>query len=183
MTTTEFLTRAAEWSAILIPIMLLTGTILGIYQLRVSAKARRLQALASIYEQLRTRELIEIEQGLLHDPKMIISSEGLTTNDVRKIDALIISYQRLGYLLFQGLVTERELLPMVGWESILLWEKLKTYIREQVRQDVPHARAHFEYLASKSNEYIKNNPHLVIPEVIGFNADLDELRSIIRRDS
>ena len=84
MTTTEFLTRAAEWSAILIPIMLLTGTILGIYQLRVSAKARRLQALASIYEQLRTRELIEIEQGLLHDPKMIISSEGLTKNDVRK---------------------------------------------------------------------------------------------------
>ena len=69
---------------------------------------------------------------------------------------------------------------MVGWESILLWEKLKTYIREKVREDVPHARAHFEYLAYKSNDYIKNNSHFVIPKIIGFDANIKELQEIIR---
>ena len=179
MTTIESVTLVSGWSAVLIPIMLLTGTILGVYQLRVSAKARRLQALASIYQQLRPSEVIEVEQDLLHDPTTVISVGDLTKNDTRKINAVIYSYQRLGYLLYQGLVTEEELLPMVGWESILLWEKLKTYVRTQVRQDVPHARAHFEYLASKSNDYIKSNPRLVIPQVIGFNADMNELRRII----
>ena len=91
----------------------------------------------------------------------------------------IYSYQRLGYLLYQGLVTDQELLPMVGWESILLWEKLKGYIREQLRHDVPNARTHFEYLAAKSNDYIKNHPRLVIPQSIGFNADLNELRASV----
>ena len=69
---------------------------------------------------------------------------------------------------------------MVGWESILLWEKLKGYIRQQVRHDIPHARAHFEYLASKSNDYIKNNPRFVIPQIRKFDADIEELRGIIR---
>ena len=179
MTTIEFVSLVSGWSAVLIPFMLLTGTILGVYQLRVSAKARRLQALASIYQQLRPSEVIEVEQDLLHDPTTVISVGDLTKNDTRKINAVIYSYQRLGYLLYQGLVTEQELLPMVGWESILLWEKLKTYVRTQVRQDVPHARAHFEYLASKSNDYIKSNPRFVIPQVIGFNADMNELRRII----
>lgn len=179
MTATEFATLISEWSAVLIPIMLLTGTILGVYQLRVSAKARRLQALASIYQQLRPREIIEAEQDLLHDSTTDFHLADLTSNDMRKINAIIYSYQRLGYLLHQGLVTEKELLPMVGWESILLWEKLKTYIREQVRKDVPHARAHFEYLASKSSDYIKNNPGLVIPEIMHFNPDMKELNKIL----
>ena len=182
MTAIEFVTLVSGWSTLLIPIMLLTGTTLGVYQLRVSAKARRLQALASIYQQLRPREVIEVEQDLLHDPTTVISAEDLTKNDTRKINAVIYSYQRLGYLLYQGLVTEQELLPMVGWESILLWEKLKGYIRNQLRQDVPHARAHFEYLASKSSDYIKNNPRLVIPQIIGFNADMNELHSIIGKE-
>ena len=182
MTTIEFVNLVISgWSAILIPLMLLTGAIVGIYQLRVSTKARRLQALASIYQQLRPKEVIEIEQDLLHDSPTVLIAEDMTKNDIRKIDSVIYSYQRLGYLLHQGLVTEQELLPMVGWESILLWEKLKSYIREQVRHDVPHARAHFEYLASKSNDYLKNNPRLVIPQVKRFDADINELRSIIKR--
>ena len=180
MTTIEFITLVSGWSALLIPLMLLTGAIVGIYQLRVSTNARRLQALASIYQQFRPKEVIEVEQDLLHDPATVISAEGLTKNDARKIDSVIYSYQRLGYLLHQGLVTEQELLPMVGWESILLWEKLKGYIRQQVRHDIPHARAHFEYLASKSNDYIKNNPRFVIPQIRKFDADIEELRGIIR---
>jgi len=179
MTIIEFITLLSGWSALLVPFLLVTGTILGVYQLRVSAKARRLQALASIYQQLRPREVIEAEQDLLHDHSARIDMENLSKNDIRRIDAVIYSYQRLGYLLHQGLVTDQELLPMVGWESILLWEKLKSYIQNQVRKDVPHARAHFEYLASRCNDYIKNNPQLVIPQVIGFNADMNELRKII----
>jgi hypothetical protein len=152
---------------------------LGIYQLRTNAKARRLQALASIYQQLRPKEVIEIEQDLLHDTTKKIIASDLTENETRKINAVIYSYQRLGYFLYQGLVTEQEVLPMVGWESILLWEKLKGYVRDQVREDVPHARAHFEYLASKSSDYINKNPRLVIPKIIGFDADVDQLSSII----
>jgi len=72
---------------------------------------------------------------------------------------------------------------MVGWESILLWEKLKEFVRTQVREDVPHARAHFEYLASKTSDYIKKNPKIVIPNIIGFDADIDELRSAISSKS
>lgn len=181
MTSIELATLVSGWSAVLIPVMLLTGTVLAVYQLRVGAKARRLQALTSIYQELRPREVIEVEQDLLHDHTTVISVGDLTENDMRKINAVIYSYQRLGYLLYQGLVTEKELLPMVGWESIVLWEKLKGYIRKQLRQDVPHARSHFEYLASKSNDYIKNNPRLVIPRAVGFNADMNELHSIIER--
>ena len=181
MTAIELATLVSGWSSVLIPVMLLTGTILGVYQLRIGAKARRLQALTSIYQQLRPREVIEVEQDLLHDPITTIRVGDLTKNDTRKINAVIYSYQRLGYLLYQGLVTEQELLPMVGWESILLWEKLKGYIREQLRQDVPNARTHFEYLAAKSNDYIKNNHRLVIPQSMGFNADLNELHGISGR--
>ena len=79
------------WANILIPVMLLTGTILGVYQLRVSAKARRLQALASIYQQLRPKEIIEVEQDLLHDHTEVIDTKNLTTNDTRKINAVIYS--------------------------------------------------------------------------------------------
>ena len=179
MTTIESLDLLSGLAQILIPVMLLTGTILAVYQLRVSAKARRLQALASIYQQLRPQEIIEVEQHLLHDRTSEVSTADLTTNNTLKINRVIYSYQRLGYLLYQGLVTEQELLPMVGWESILLWEKLKGYIRSQVREDVPHARAHFEYLASRSNDYIRENPRLVIPRIIGFDADMSELRRII----
>ena len=181
MTTIESLDLLSGLAQILIPVMLLTGTILAVYQLRVSAKARRLQALASIYQQLRPQEIIEVEQHLLHDRTSEVSTADLTTNNTLKINRVIYSYQRLGYLLYQGLVTEQELLPMVGWESILLWEKLKGYIREQLRQDVPNARTHFEYLAAKSNDYIRNNRGLVIPQSIGFNADLNELHGISGR--
>ena len=178
----QFATLTSGWSAILIPLMLLIGAIIGIYQLRVSTKARRLQALASIYQQLRPKEVIEVEQELLHDPTTPINADDLTKNDIRKIDAVIYSYQRLGYLLHQGLVTEKELLPIVGWESILLWEKLKNYIRNRVRHDVPHARAHFEYLASKSNDYVTKNPKLIIPEIKKFDADINELRKLIEKE-
>lgn len=181
MTVIEFVTLVSGWSAMLLPLMLLTGAIIGLYQLRVSTKARRLQALASIYQQLRPKEVLEVEQDLLHDSTPAISGEELTRNDGRKIDSVIYSYQRLGYLLHEGLVTEEELLPMVGWESIVLWEKLKGYIRNQLRHDDPYARAHFEYLASKSSDYIKNNPRLVVPQIKRFDADLNELRSIIER--
>lgn len=182
MTLDQFATLTSGWSAVLIPLLLLIGAIVGIYQLRVSTKSRRLQALASIYQQLRPKEVIEVEQELLHDHTTMINSEDLTRNDIRKIDAVIYSYQRLGYLLHQGLVTEKELLPIVGWESILLWEKLKNYIRNQVRHDVPHARAHFEYLASKSNDYIKKNPELIIPKIKKFDANINELQKIIEEE-
>ena len=125
--------------------------------------------------------MIEIEQDLLHDPEAHLVLGELTENDIRKINSVIYSYQRLGYFLYQGLVTEKEILPMVGWESILLWEKLKEFIRTQVREDVPHARAHFEYLASRSSDYIHKNPGLVIPKIIGFDADMNELQKIVLR--
>ena len=179
MTSIQLATMIGGWSALLTSLMLMAGTVFGIYQLRTSAKARRLQALSSIYQQLRPKEVIEIEQDLLHDPTTRIRTEDLTDNEIRKVNSVIYSYQRLGYYLYQGLVTEQEILPMVGWESILLWEKLKGYIREQVREDVPHARAHFEYLASKSSDYINKNPGLVIPRVVGFDADMAQLRCIV----
>ena len=179
MTTTEFAQLIGVGAALITALMLLLGTIFGLYQLRINAKARRLQALASIYQQLRPREVIEIEQDLLHDPDKKILAEELTENEIRKVNAVIYSYQRLGYFLYQGLVTEQEILPMVGWESVLLWEKLKGFIRTQVREDVPHARAHFEYLASKSSDYIKKNPRIVIPRVLGFDADMERLHKII----
>ena len=179
MTSIQLATMIGGWSALLTSLMLMAGTVFGIYQLRTSAKARRLQALSSIFQQLRPKEVIEIEQDLLHDPTTRIRTEDLTDNEIRKVNSVIYSYQRLGYYLYQGLVTEQEILPMVGWESILLWEKLKGYIREQVREDVPHARAHFEYLASKSSDYINKNPGLVIPKVVGFDADMAQLRCIV----
>ena len=141
-----------------------------------------MQALASIYQQLRPKEVIEVEQELLYDATTVINADDLSGNDIRKIDTVIYSYQRLGYLLHQGLVTEKELRPIVGWESILLWEKLKNYIRNQVRHGVPHARAHFEYLASKSNDYIKKNPELIIPKIKNFDADINELQKIIEKE-
>ncbi len=183
MSTVELATVMGGWGAFITSLMLMTGTIFGLYQLRNSAQARRLQALASIYQQLRPKEVIEIEQDLLHNPKTVIYPKELTENDIRKINALIYSYQRLGYFLYMGLVTEKEILPMVGWESIILWEKLKGFVREQVREDIPHARAHFEYLASKSSEYIEKNPGMVIPKVIGFNANIEKLTKIVTKET
>ena len=130
-----------DGAALLTSLMLFLGTMFGLYQLRITVKARRLHVLESIYQQLRTRDVIEIEQDLLHDPEASIVPEDLTDNEARKINAVIYSYQRLGYFLYQGLITEQEVLPMVGWESLLLWEKLKGFIRTQVREDLPHARA------------------------------------------
>ena len=63
----------------------------------------------------------------------------------------------------------------------ILWEKLKEFIRDQVREDVQHARAHFEFLASKSSKYIEKNPDLVIPKIINFDADMDKLLKSISR--
>jgi hypothetical protein len=183
MSANELASLVGGWAALTTSMMLLLGTIFGVYQLRIAAKARRLQALASIYQQLRPREVVEIEQDLLHHPSDQINIQELTDNDIRKINTVVYSYQRLGYFLYQGLVTESEILPMVGWESILLWEKLKEFVRTQVREDVPHARAHFEYLASKTSDYIKKNPKIVIPNIIGFDADIDELRSAISSKS
>ena len=179
MTAIDIASIVGGWAALLTSLMLFLGTMFGLYQLRIAAKARRLQVLESIYQQLRTRDVIEIEQDLLHDPEGSIVPEDLTDNEVRKINAVIYSYQRLGYFLYQGLITEQEVLPMVGWESLLLWEKLKGFIRTQVREDVPHARAHFEYLASRSSDFIKRNPQLVIPKIIGFDADMNHLRRIV----
>ena len=48
MTSIELASLVSGWSAVLIPVMLLTGTVLAVYQLRVGAKARRLQALTCL---------------------------------------------------------------------------------------------------------------------------------------
>ena len=181
MSSVELAGTIGGWATLITASSIFLGTLFGLYQLRISAQARRLQALASIYQQLRPKEVIEIEQDLLHNPSDRLILSELTENEIRKINTVIYSYQRLGYLLYQGLVTEKEILPMVGWESIILWEKLKEFIRDQVREDVPHARAHFEFLASKSSKYIEKNPDLVIPKIINFDADMDKLLKSISR--
>ena len=142
------------WATLVTCIMVALGSLFALYQLRIAAKARRLQVLVSIYDHLRPQEIVETEQQLIHDPSGEIKAESLTENEIRKVNNLIYSYQRLGYFLYQGLVSEQELIPMVGWESMVLWSKLKNYIYEQLRADVPHARAHFEYLALRSRKYM-----------------------------
>ena len=142
------------WATLITCIMVALGSLFALYQLRISAKARRLQVLVSIYDHLRPQEIVETEQQLIHDPSGEIKAGDLTENEIRKVNNLIYSYQRLGYFLYQGLVSEQELMPMVGWESIVLWAKLKNYIYKQLRTDVPHARAHFEYLAVTSRKYM-----------------------------
>ena len=145
------------WATLITCIMVALGSLFALYQLRIAAKARRLQVLVSIYNHLRPQEIVETEQQLIHDPSGEITADNLTENEIRKVNNLIYSYQRLGYFLYQGLVSEEELIPMVGWESIVLWAKLKNYIYKQLRADIPHARAHFEYLAAASRKYMSKN--------------------------
>ena len=181
MSAVELARIVGGWATLATTLLLLVGAVFALYQLRIATKARRLQALVSIYQQVRPREIIEAEQALLEQPERELDIDGLTESEVRKINSVIYSYQRLGYFLYQGLVTEEEVLPMVGWESIVLWEKLKGYIRDRLRRDIPHARAHFEYLAARSDYYIRMNPSKIVPAVAGFDANLDELVRTIQR--
>jgi hypothetical protein len=164
------------WATLITCIMVAFGSLFALYQLRIAAKARRLQVLVSIYDHLRPQEIVETEQQLIHDSSGQINADNLTENEIRKVNNLIYSYQRLGYFLYQGLVSEKELVPMVGWESIVLWAKLKSYIYKQLRADVPHARAHFEYLAATSRKYMSK--HLETGTLGITNFDPEKFRNL-----
>ena len=68
MSSVELASTIGGWATLITASSIFLGTLFGLYQLRISAQARRLQALASIYQQLRPKEVIEIEQDLLHNP-------------------------------------------------------------------------------------------------------------------
>jgi hypothetical protein len=53
MISIQITTMVGGWSALSTSLMLKVGTVFGVYQLRTSAKVRRLQVLSSTYQQLR----------------------------------------------------------------------------------------------------------------------------------
>ena len=59
---------------------------------------------------------------------------------------------------------------------MVLWSKLKNYIYEQHRADVPHARAHFEYLALRSRKYMSKKLDNGTKDITNF--DPEKFRSL-----
>lgn len=126
-------------------VVIVVGVTIAVVELRQEVLARRLQAVSALFSEAWTPDVARAAFSIHldeRDPKED-AEEALTDEQARSVPMLLAAYNRLGFLLHQGLLKEREVLgyPPFGILSSELFSKL----REAIWTTCPRwAHQHFE---------------------------------------
>ncbi|PZC46178.1 MAG: hypothetical protein C1O27_002155 [Chloroflexi bacterium] len=136
--------------------LIAVGVIFAALQVREEALARRLQATTAVFADLWPPEAARASLSLAVFPPALEWKE-LTEEQRRNIATLGYHYNRVGYLLWRGLVKEEEILlyPPMGPLAVDLWARLSPYLQSLSigATNVAHIAHWWEYLAWRAQRY------------------------------
>jgi len=111
-------------------------------------KLRKLQATREILNEIGREEVADARHWVLRDMPETYDPKTLSDADRKKLWRVLVSLDRVAYMVKQGLIPDEALFNWQGDEIQLLWVKLERYIR-YVRESEhrQHYACHFEWLA------------------------------------
>ena len=148
-----------------------TGVTFAALQLRQETLARRLQGISSIFADLWPPEAARASFSLSVLPPALEWKE-LNEEQRRNIATLGYHYNRVGYLLWRGLVKEEEILlyPPLGPLAVHLWARLSPYLQSLSvgATNFSHIAHWWEYLAWRAQSYWEQQGGRHITEIPVF---------------
>ena len=152
------------------------GVVFAALQLREEVHARRLQAISSLFAEVWPPEAAAASFEVLSLPADF-KPEELTPEQEANIRMLLAYYNRVGYLLWQGLVKKHEILlyPAFGPIAVEIWVKTR-----QVMLNFLVARSSwFDYLVGQTQEYWKEQGGRQIAQIPVFEPDIEGLTRVV----
>ncbi|UCH85924.1 MAG: hypothetical protein JSU97_05105 [Dehalococcoidia bacterium] len=144
----------------------------AVYQLREERKARQLEALTSIMEQLTA--VAGVETGLWLETLDAESVAKLAGSDREKALSIVYAYNRAGFLLDQGFISAKPILKLFGQGALRYWERLLPFIRQR-RNEPGHEREglHYQRLCDRVRAWMDS---------ADFRNELREARKVLGHD-
>jgi hypothetical protein len=143
--------EVAALAAIVRDIFLLVGFVFAGNQLLGAARSRTLNATAMLLDELARTDLRMARHSVLYDLEKPNDVATMNKKD-RDLMAFIAStYDRIGYLIKQGLLPSKPLFGFHGEDIGLLWEKIwpvVKYYREEAEPKRPNYCDDFKWLAT-----------------------------------
>ena len=136
-------------------ITLLSGLVLGLLEVRHARRARAEKGAREVLSLAITPDHIHASYAILDlsehaPPDTILSSPDLR----RAANTLMVQYEYLGNLVFQGIVPLHTLDLLVGGVIRACWSRLRPYIEhERQERNLPNIAEWFQWLAERLNEF------------------------------
>ncbi len=130
-------------------IVLVVALIYAKGQLTEAGRARKLQAIRALLDEIANEEVRKARSWVLNEFDVLDLNE-LSADEHWKGRRVAVALDRVGYMVKQGLVPEDALFEWQQDEIEQLWRKLEPIVKE-IRQtrNLPHYCTHFEYLATE----------------------------------
>lgn len=115
-------------------------------QVEEARRARELSATREILNEIGTDEIRKLRDWLLHEfDDAVAAGEGDVGSKARRI---AVAYDRVAYMVKQGLVPEAALFSFQQDEIPLIWNRVRATI-EEVRKERPNYCEHFRWLVEE----------------------------------
>ena len=187
MDAAELATVVEGWATLAGLMVVIAGALFAGIQLRQEAKSRHLQVLVTVFENIRSRDVVGAWRTVLGLP------DGFVLKDIsegeREAAFLVFNaYGRLGMLLALGAVNERDIFPdpALSRQSIEVWEKVKTSLRQPrpdrgpLQEAIPNA-IYLEQLAAQAQDYLLLHGAKRFGAIRVFDADWNALTALGQR--
>jgi hypothetical protein len=176
---TESIQLLATWATMS---LIALGVIFAALQVREEALARRLQATTALLADVWPPEAARASFSLGILP-VGFAGDDLTEEQRQDIVIVTYHYNRVGFLLWRGLVKEEDILlyPPVGPVALDLWARVSPYLRSLSvgGTNVAHVAFWWEYLASRPQIYWEQQGGCYIQETPVFTPRPEDLYRIL----
>ena len=180
MSASEIATVVEGWATLVGLFVVIAGALFAGIQLRQEAKARHLQAIMAVLTNIRPPEVTHAMSVLASLPEGFEFQElDPATRDA--IQTVGSSYGRLGILLAEGLVKERDIFPhpYLSRGAIDAWEKVKHLTRTGSTIGGELSLGMYgELLASRAQNWLEREGVKTFGDIPFFDADPTVLQSI-----
>ncbi len=181
METSEWLQVIAGFGTFFVVVI---GVAFGGMELRQEARARRLQGISSLFSEVFPNGMLAMTQTVRQLPDGW-DPVSLTDEQTQSILSLTTAYNRLGFYLHAGLVTEKEVFEFTpfGIPLVSVWAKVSPIVNNpQLAYTGRHSGPFwFEYLAHRAQDYwLKNKGKHIANEPI-FMPDVGAMEAVMQQ--
>lgn len=138
-------------------LVIVVGVTVAVVELRQEVLARRLQGVSALFSEVWNPDVSRAAFGIILNVKPGFADSDLTPEQVQFVPRLMAGYNRLGFLMHQGLVKEREVLayPPFGILAAELFALLRDYMDRVPVWDsnLREQAVWWEYLAGRGEAY------------------------------
>jgi hypothetical protein len=153
-------------------VVIVVGVTVAFIELRQEVLARRLQGMSALFAEIWPEQMSSATWVLLLNVKR---DEELTPEQVDLLPVVVSHYNRLGFLLYQGLVKDREVLgyPPFGILAAELFSLMRehlvktTFLDSNMRENA----IWWEYLALRANAYWESDGRAMMAGIKHYDAE------------